>query len=130
MINITNLLDACGISYTDKQLAKLEKLLHELLKKLSLQQFDSNETTQQQNSISDSEDNPRNEDIDEETKLKPFQTAIHEIDFEPELHCNNIVKAESLEESIIEIKEEFASTETLENLEVHENYNITLSIGN
>ena len=138
MINIGNLLDACGISYTDKQLAKLEKLLHELLKKLSLQQFDSNETTQQHDSTTDSEDKSRNEGFDEETKLKPFQTAIHEIDFEPEPHCNNIIKTEILGENFIEIKEEFASTETLENLEapvdvsdiVHENYNITLSIGN
>ena len=130
MINITNLLDACGISYTDKQLAKLEKLLHELLRKLSLQQFDSNETTQQHDSISDSEDKSRNEGFDEETKLIPFQTAIYETDFEPEPHCDNIVKAEILEESLTEIKEEVASFETLENLEVHENYSITLSIGN
>ena len=143
MINVTNLLDACGISYTDKQLAKLEKLLHELLKKLSLQQFDANETTQhetiqQHDSISDSEVKSRIEGFDEETNLKPFQTAIHEIDFEPEPHCNNIIKTEILGESFIEIKEEFASLETLENSEapvdvsdiVHENYNITLSIGN
>ena len=143
MINIANLLDACGISYTDKQLVKLEKLFHELLKKLSLQQFDANETTQQEttqqhDSISDSEVKSRIEGFDEETNLKPFQTAIHEIDFEPEPHCNNIIKTEILGENFIEIKEEFASLETLENSEapvdvsdiVHENYNITLSIGN
>ena len=135
MINIANLLDACGISYTDKQLVKLEKLFHELLKKLSLQQFDSNETTQQHDSTTDSEDKSRNEGFDEETKLKPFQTAIYEVDFEPEPHYNNIVKAEILEESVIEIKEEFASLETLKNSEdvsdiLHENYNLTLSIGN
>ena len=137
MINITNLLDACGISYTDKQLAKLEKLLHELLKKMSLQQFDSNKPTQH-DSISDSEDKSRNEGLDEETKLNPFQTAIYEIDYEPEPHCNNMVKAEILGESFIEIKEEFAPLETLENSEapvdvsdiVHENYSLTLSIGN
>ena len=34
MNDIGNLLDACGISYTDKQLAKLDKLFDELLKKL------------------------------------------------------------------------------------------------
>ena len=135
MINIGSLLDACGISYTDKQLVKLEKLLHELLKKLSLQQFDSNETTQQYDSTTDSEDKSRNKGFDEETKLKPFQTAIYEVDFEPEPHYNNIVKAEILEESVIEIKEEFASLETLKNSEdvsdiLHENYNLTLSIGN
>ena len=137
MIEIGNLLDTCGISYTDKQLAKLEKLLHALLKKLSLQQFDSNKPTQH-DSISDSEDKSRNKGFDEETRLKPFQTAIHEIDFEPEPHCNNIVKAEILGESFIEVKEEFAYLETLENSEapvdvsgiVHENYSLTLSIGN
>ena len=135
MINIANLLDACGISYTDKQLAKLDKLVNELLKKLSLQQFDSNETTQQHDSISDSEDKSRNEGFDEETKLKPFQTAVYEVDFEPEPHYNNIAKVEILEESVIEIKEEFASLDSLENSEdvsdiLHENYNLTLSIGN
>ena len=45
MINIGKLLDACGISYTDKQLSKLDNLLNKLLKKLSLHQLDSNETT-------------------------------------------------------------------------------------
>ena len=135
MINVTNLLDACGISYTEEQLSKLENLLHELLKKLSLQQFDSNETTQQHDSISDSEDKSRNEGFEEETRLKPVQTAIYEVDFEPEPHHNNIVKAEILEESIIDIKEEFAILETLDNSKdvsdiLHENYNLTLSIGN
>ena len=38
MIKIGSLLDACGISYTDKQLEKLDKLCDELLKKLILQQ--------------------------------------------------------------------------------------------
>ena len=135
MIDIANLLDACGISYTDKQLAKLDKLVNELWKKLCLQEFDSNETKQQHDSISDSEDKSRNEGFDEETKLEPIQTAIYEIDFEPEPHCNNIVKAEILGESVIEIKEEFASLDSLENSEdvsdiLHENYNLTLSIGN
>ena len=44
MIDIGSLLDACGISYTEKQLVKIDKLVNELFKKLSLQQFDSNET--------------------------------------------------------------------------------------
>ena len=44
MINIGNLLDACGISYTEKQLVKLDKLVNELFKRLSIQQFDSNAT--------------------------------------------------------------------------------------
>ena len=90
MIVIRNLLDACGISYTDKQLAKLEKLLHELLKKLSLQQFDSNETTQQHDSISDSEDKSRNGDFASETELKPME----EFDFKPETYYNNTINEE------------------------------------
>ena len=45
MINIASLLDACGISYTEKQLVKLDKLVDKLLKQLRLQQFVYNETT-------------------------------------------------------------------------------------
>ena len=88
MIEIGNLLDTCGISYTDKQLAKLDKLLHELLNKLSLQQFDANETTQH-GSIPDSEDRLRNEDFASETELKPFQHYVQEFDFESEPHYNH-----------------------------------------
>ena len=56
-IDIGNLLDACGISYTDKQLAKLDKLFDELLKKLILQQYDFDETPQQHDSNLDFEQN-------------------------------------------------------------------------
>ena len=59
MINIGNLLDVCGISYTDKQLTKLDKLVKDLLKKLSLHKLDSNETTQN-DSIPDYQDKSRN----------------------------------------------------------------------
>ena len=119
MIDIGSLLDACGISYTDKQLTKLDKLLHEILKKLSLQQFDANETTQH-GSIPDSEDRFRNEDFASETELKPFQHYIQKFDFESEPHYNHIIKEEIVEESSIEIKEElpndpFASLETINN---------------
>jgi hypothetical protein len=57
MINIGNLLDACGISYADHQLAKLDKLLNELLKNLSLQQFEF-------------EDKLRNEDFVNKKEVK------------------------------------------------------------
>ena len=114
MINIGNLLDACGIYYTDKQLAKLEKLL----KKLSLQQFDSNGTKQQHASTLDSDDKSRTEDFYSETKLKPME----KFDFKPDLNYENTMKEEILEESDIEIKEEpvndpFASLETFNNSE-------------
>ena len=108
MIDIGNLLDFCGISYTEKQLAKLEKLL----KKMSLQQFDSNGSTL------DSKDKSRYEDFHSETKLKPME----KFDFKPDLNYDNTIKEEILEESDIEIKEEpvndpFASLETFNNSE-------------
>ena len=118
MIDIGNLLDACGIYYTDKQLSKLDKLVNELLKKLSLQQFDS---------TPHSKDKSRNEDFVNKKELKPF-----ELDFESRSQYENTIKEEILEESAIEIKDEypndpFVSLETMENSEdvsdiVHENY--------
>ena len=103
MINITNLLDACGISYTDKQLAKLEKLFDELLKKLILQQYDFDETTQQH----DFEQNASNEEFSNDTKLKPFQHCIEELEIKPEPQNENAIKEEIAEEGLTEIKEEF-----------------------
>ena len=76
MINVGNLLDACGISYTDKQLVKLNKLIDELLKKLNLQQFDSNQTKQKNDSILDSEDKSRKQDFENENKTKNI-SALH-----------------------------------------------------
>ena len=67
MINVGNILDACGICYTDKQLVKLNKLIDELLKKLSLQQFDSNQTKQRNDSTLDSKDKSRKQDFENET---------------------------------------------------------------
>ena len=117
MINIGNLLDSCGIYYTDKQLSKLDKLVNDLLKKLSLQQLDSNETSSlvfTSDCIPDSEDKSRNEDFASETKLK----SMEEFDFKHETYYNNTMKEETLADIAIEIKEEFpkdpfASLETL-----------------
>ena len=106
MINIGSFLDACGISYTDKQLAKLDKLVNELLKKLSLNQFDSNETTQK-DSIADYQDKSGNEDFTDKTELKLPQNCIQELHFELESQSNSIVMEEISIESEIEIKEEF-----------------------
>ena len=101
-----NLLDACGISYTDKQLVKLDKLVNKLLKKLSLQQFVSSEATQN-DSIPDYQDKSRNKDFTDKTKLKPSQNCIQEFHFEPESQSNNEILEEISRESEIEIKEEF-----------------------
>ena len=116
MITIGTLLDACGISYSDKQLSKLDNLVNKLLKKLSLQQLDSNETIPHDSTsdcIPDSEDKSRNENFATETKLKPLE----EFDFKHEPYYNNTIKEEILEDIAIEIKEEcpkdpFASLET------------------
>ena len=125
MINIGKLLDACGISYTDKQLSKLDNLVNKLLKKLSLQQFDANETTPNvsiivstSGSLPDSVDNSRNEDFASETKLK----SMEELDFKHEPYYNSTIKEEIQEEIEIEIKEEcpkdpFASLETFDDSE-------------
>ena len=121
MINIGKLLDACGIPYTDKQLSKLDKLLNKLLKKLSLQQLDSNETTPYDSTsdcIPDSEDKYRNEEFASETKLK----SMEEFNFKHEPYYNNTIKEEILEDIAIEIKEEcpkdpFASLETFDDSE-------------
>ena len=125
MINIGNLLDVCGISYTGKQLSKLDNLVNKLLKKLSLQQFDANETTPNvsiivstSGSLPDSVDNSRNEDFASETKLK----SMEELDFKHEPYYNSTIKEEIQEEIEIEIKEEcpkdpFASLETFDDSE-------------
>ena len=116
MIVIRNLLDACGISYTDKQLAKLEKLFDELLKKLSLNKFDSNETTQN-DSIPNYQDKSRTKDFTDKTELEPSQNYIQEFHFESESQSNDTIMEEISRESVIEIKEEcpkdpFASLKT------------------
>ena len=123
MINIGNLLDVCGIYYTDKQLSKLDKLVNELLKKLRLQQF---------NSTPDFKDKSRNEDFANKKEQLPFQYCIQEFDLESRSQYENPIKEEILEESAIEIKKEFpndpfVSFKTKENSEdvsdiVHENY--------
>ena len=112
MINIGSFLDACGISYTDKQLAKLDKLFDELLNKLILQQYDFDETTQQHDSTLDYEQNASKEEFPNNTKLKPFQHCIPEFElkteFKSEPNYDNTIKEEILEESEIEIKKEFS----------------------
>ena len=118
IIDIGNLLDFCGISYTEEQLLKLNKLVNQLWKKLSLQQFDSNGTKQQHDSTLDSEDKSRIEAFCSEMKLKPMK----KFDFKSDLDYNNEIKEEVQEESDIEIKEEFAndpfaSLETFDNSE-------------
>ena len=113
MINIASLLDACGISYTEKQLVKLDKLVDKLLKQLRLQQFVSNETTKH-----DSIPYPRTKDFESKIEITPSQHCMQEFHIEPELCYNNTIIDEMPKESVIEIKEElpkdpFESLETI-----------------
>ena len=102
MINIASLLDACGISYTEKQLVKLDKLVDKLLKQLRLQQFVSNETTKH-----DSIPYSRTKDFATKIEITPSEHCIQEFKVEPEPCYNNRIKDEMPKESAIEIKEEF-----------------------
>ena len=97
MINIGNLLDACGISYTGKQLEKLNKLVNELFKKLSLQQFDSNKTIKPE-PIQDSKDKLEYEDVAHITEKTIFQHCSPEFDVKQEFEINNTSKEEVVEE--------------------------------
>ena len=118
MINIGNLLDACGISYTEWQLVKLDKLVNKFLKHLStktLQQFVSNETTKH-----DSIPYSRTKDLAGKIEISPSQHFIQEFDIEPEPCYNNTIMEEIPKETETEIKEEFpedpfASIETINN---------------
>ena len=115
MINIGNLLDACGISYTERQLVKLDKLVNKLLNQLSLQQFVSNETTKH-----DSIPYSRTKDFASKIEITPSQHSIQEFNIELEPCYNNTIMDEIPEENEIETKEEclkdpFASIETINN---------------
>ena len=115
MINIGNLLDACGISYTEKQLVKLDKLVNKLLKQLSLQQFVSNETTKH-----DSTPYSRTKDFPSKIEITRSQHSIQEFNIELEACYNNTIIDEIPKGNEIEIKEEFlkdpfASLETINN---------------
>ena len=126
MIEIGNLLDTCGILYTDKQLEKLNELVKELLQKLSLQQDDSNKTSQN-HSNPNSEDKLRNEDFANKAELKTFQHSIEKFNFEHEPHCNNTITEEIKKEfhhDPFASLEEFNKSEDVSDM-VHEHYRPT-----
>ena len=108
MINIGNLLDACGISYTEWQLVKLDKLVNKFLKHLStktLQQFVSNETTKH-DSIPYSITKKFASKI-EIFKITPSQHSIQDFHIEPEPCYNDAIMDEIPKGDEIELKEEF-----------------------
>ena len=116
MINIGNLLDACGISYTEWQLVKLDKLVNKFLKHLNtktLQQFVSNETTQH-----DSIPYSKTKNFAGKIEKTPSEYSIQKFNIELEPCYNNTIMDEIPKENEIEIKEEcpkdpFASLETI-----------------
>ena len=115
MINVGTLLDACGISYTEKQLKKLDRLFNHLVKGNIFKNFPG----------IGSKDNSYKDLSPHFKSLKVYfienkeKESLSENDsnnyFEPE---NNIViKEEILEESVLEIKDEFDPLTTLETVE-------------
>ena len=79
------------------------------MKKLILQQYDFDETTQQHDSTLDYEQNASKEEFPNNAKLKPFQHCIEELEIKPEPQNENAIKEEIAEEGLTEIKEEFSN---------------------
>ena len=117
MINIGTLLDACGISYTAKQLKKLDRLFNHLVKGNIFKNFPG--IGSKDNSYKDLSphfkslkvyfiENKEKESLSENNCSKYF---------EPETENNVVIKEEILEESVLEIKDEFDPLTTLETFE-------------
>ena len=115
MINIGTLLDACGISYTEKQLKKLDRLFNHLVKGQIFKDFPGIDS--KDNSTKDSSSNSKSLKVYFiETKEKESSENVNEY-FESE---NNVAikEEENLEECALEIKDEFdpfAALEAVEN---------------
>jgi hypothetical protein len=120
MINIGTLLDACGISYTEKQLKKLDRLFNHLVKGHIFKNFPG--IGSKDNSYTDLSphfkslkvyfiENKGKESLSENNCSKYF---------EPETENNVVIKEETLEESVLEIKGEFDPLTTLETVENYE----------
>ena len=114
MINIGALLDACGISYTEKQLKKLDRLFNHLVKGKIFKNFPG--TNSKDNSCKDSSPNSKPRrlyfiDTKEKESSENFDQYL-----EPEI--NIAIKEEIVEEEVLEIKDEIdplASFEAVEN---------------
>ena len=102
MINIGSLLDACGISYTEKQLKKLDRLFNHLVKGKFFKNYPG--TNSKDNSFKDSSPNSKSLGVYFiETQEKESSENVNQY-LEPE---NNIaIKEESVEEEVKEIKDE------------------------
>ena len=117
MINVGTLLDACGISYTEKQLKKLDRLFNHLVKGNIFKNFPG----------IGSKDNSYKDLSPHFKSLKVYFTENKEKDslsdnncskyFEPETENNIVIKEEILEENVLEIKEEFDPLTTFETVE-------------
>jgi DNA-directed RNA polymerase subunit RPC12/RpoP len=117
MINIGTLLDACGISYTAKQLKKLDRLFNHLVKGNIFKNFPG----------IGSKDNSYKDLSPHFKSLKVYfienkeKDSLSENDcskyFEPETENNIVIKEEILEENVLEIKEEFDPLTTFETVE-------------
>jgi hypothetical protein len=116
MINIGILLDEWGISYTEKQLTRLDKLIDDFIKDQIWENFyriGSKAT---------------NQDLSTKLNSKSFKvycidtkkeeiTKDCDLNFEPDTENNDKIEEESFEERVIEIKDEFDPFSNLEAIE-------------
>ena len=115
MINIGTLLDACGISYTSKQLKKLDRLFNHLIKGHIFKNFPG--IGSKENSYKDLSPHFKSLKVYFiENKEKDSENDCSEY-IEPKTENNLWIKEETLEESVLEIKDEFDPLTTLETVE-------------
>ena len=117
MINIGTLLDACGISYTAKQLKKLDRLFNHLVKGNIFKNFPG--IGSKDSSYKDLSSHVKSLKVYfiENKEKEPLSENNCSKYFEAETENNVVIKEELLEESVLEIKDEFDPLTTLETVE-------------
>ena len=117
MINIGTLLDACGISYTAKQLKKLDRLFNHLIKGHIFKNFPG--IGSKDNSYKDLSPHFKSLKVYfiENKEKESWSENNCDKYFEPKTENNLWIKEETLEESVLEIKDEFDPLTTLETVE-------------
>ena len=119
MIDTGLLLDICEISYTEKQLTRLDKLINDFIKEHIIKNFHGIGISREKSYL----------DLSAELKLKSLKVYFIDTkgedsfkscdqNLEPGTKNNDIIKEEFFEESVLEIKDEFdpfANLDTIEN---------------
>ena len=116
MINIGILLDDWGISYTEQQLTRLDKLIDDFIKDQIWENFYGigSKAANQNLSTKLNSKSFKVYCIDTKKEEIPKDCALN---FEPDTENNDKIKEESFEERVIEIKDEFVPFSNLEAIE-------------